>query len=168
MIDLPYKTACFTGHRPQSITYLWDEDSVQSLNLRKRIRSAVIYLIETYDVRHFISGMAIGVDMIAAEVILEVKNQYSDITLECAIPCEVQPLKWSDKYKSRYYRILELADTKTVMQTSYTADCMHKRNCYMVDKSDFVIAVWNGSPSGTGKTVLYAKERNKRIIKINP
>ena len=69
MIDLPHKTACFTGHRPQSITYLWNEDSVQSLNLRKRIRSAVIYLIETYDVRHFISGMAIGVDMIAAEVV---------------------------------------------------------------------------------------------------
>ena len=38
----------------------------------------------------------------------------------------------------------------------------------MVDKSDYVIAVWNGAPSGTGKTVLYAKENNKQIIQIKP
>lgn len=38
----------------------------------------------------------------------------------------------------------------------------------MVDNSDFVIAVWNGSPSGTGQTVHYAQSKGKTITIINP
>jgi uncharacterized phage-like protein YoqJ len=45
---------------------------------------------------------------------------------------------------------------------------MQKRNEYMIDKSDYVIAVWDGSPSGTGNTVRYAKQKNKKILIINP
>ena len=46
---------------------------------------------------------------------------------------------------------------------------MDKRNCYMVDHADFIIAVWDGRPSGTGETVTYARGRNgKSIIVIDP
>lgn len=38
----------------------------------------------------------------------------------------------------------------------------------MVDNSDWVIAVWNGKPSGTGKTVKYAEECGCNIIIILP
>lgn len=38
----------------------------------------------------------------------------------------------------------------------------------MVDKSDIVIAIWDGSNSGTGNCVNYAKSKNKKIIKIDP
>ena len=61
-----------------------------------------------------------------------------------------------------------MSDKETLLQTKYTADCMHKRNRYMVDHSDYVIAVWDGSPSGTGKTVMYAKENHKTILQIKP
>lgn len=162
------KTVCFTGHRPQSIPYLWDESSSQSLLLRRKIKKEMLYLIENENVTHFISGMAPGVDMIAAEIVLELKQQYSHITLECALPCETQASRWSEKYRERYLKIIEMSDKETLLQTHYTADCMHKRNRYMVDKSDYVIAVWNGGPSGTGKTVMYAKENNKQIIQIKP
>ena len=38
----------------------------------------------------------------------------------------------------------------------------------MVDHADFIIAVWDGRPSGTGKTVTYARGRNgKSIIVID-
>ena len=162
------KTVCFTGHRPQSIPYLWDENSPESISLKSKIRNSIIELIENKGVTHFISGMAIGVDMICAEVILDLKSKYPYITLECAIPCETQANKWTEKYRDRYFSIIEMSDKETLLQTHYTADCMHKRNRYMVDNSDYVIAVWNGSPSGTGKTVLYAKENNKEIIQIKP
>ena len=168
MNELSCKIACFTGHRPQLIPYLWNESSSQSVKLKEEMKSAIIDLIENYNVAHFISGMALGVDIIAAEIVLELKKKYQDITLECAIPCETQANKWTEKYRDRYFSIIEMSDKETLLQTHYTADCMHKRNRYMVDKSDYVIAVWNGSPSGTGKTVLYAKENNKQIIQIKP
>ena len=40
----------------------------------------------TQEVYH--SGMAQGVDMYAAEIVLELKEKYPQITLECAIPYE--------------------------------------------------------------------------------
>ena len=167
-MDVERKTACFTGHRPQTITYLWDETSAQSLELISKIQKAIIHLIDNEGVTHFISGMALGVDMIAAEIVLELKSKYPEITLECALPCETQASRWSEKYRDRYFNIIEVSDKETLLQTHYTADCMHKRNRYMVDRSDYVIAVWDGSPSGTGKTVMYAKERNKEILQIKP
>ena len=167
-MNVEKRTACFTGHRPQTITYLWDESSQQALELKSRIKKVIVYLIENKNVKHFISGMALGVDMIAAEIVLDLKKKYPNITLECAIPCETQANKWTVKYRDRYFSIIEKSDKETLLQTHYTADCMHKRNRYMVDKSDYVIAVWNGSPSGTGKTVMYAKENHKTILQIKP
>lgn len=45
---------------------------------------------------------------------------------------------------------------------------MDKRNRYMVDHADYILAVWNGCPSGTGNTVRYAHKKGKTIIVINP
>ena len=45
---------------------------------------------------------------------------------------------------------------------------MQKRNKYMVDNSQIVIAVWNGKPSGTANTVKYAREQGKTVIVIDP
>jgi nucleoside 2-deoxyribosyltransferase len=38
----------------------------------------------------------------------------------------------------------------------------------MVDKSDILIAVWDGTASGTGNTVAYAKRQGKPIWLIPP
>ena len=162
------KTVCFTGHRPQSIPFLWDETSEKSIALKKRIRQEIVNLIEHKNATHFISGMALGTDQICAEIVLELKEQYPHITLECAFPCKTQAVKWSDKCRERYFGIIFKADKKIMVQREYTPDCMMKRNKYMVDKSDFIIAVWNGSKSGTGNTVTYAKSKDKTVIQINP
>ena len=45
---------------------------------------------------------------------------------------------------------------------------MDKRNRYMVDHADVLIAVWDGSPSGTGKTVRYAHQQGKSVTIIDP
>ncbi len=55
-----------------------------------------------------------------------------------------------------------------MLQREYTSDCMDKRNRYMVDHADYILAVWNGCPSGTGNTVRYAHKKGKSIIVINP
>ncbi len=117
---------------------------------------------------HFISGMAIGVDMICAEIVLELSQKYPHITLECAVPCKSQPNKWSDSMKERYCSILERSNKVTIIQEKYTSDCMHKRNRYMIECADIVIAVWDGKPSGTGYTVNYAKEKGRKVYILNP
>lgn len=162
------KTCCFTGHRPQSLPFRFDEQDERCTRLKQLLREEIERQIVEEGVTHFISGMAIGVDMYAAEIVLELKAKYPQITLESAIPCETQAVKWSSALRERYYMIASKCDKETLIQQRYTADCMHKRNRYMVDSSDTVIAVWNGTPSGTGKTVKYAEEQKKTIVVINP
>lgn len=36
----------------------------------------------------------------------------------------------------------------------------------MVDNSNAVLALWNGSEGGTGNCVRYAKEKNKKIFQL--
>lgn len=159
------KTCCFTGHRPQKLGY--GENSIQCDELKNKLLELIRELIEKEGVTHFISGVALGVDTYAAEIVLSLKAQYPYITLECAIPCETQAIKWNERDRDIYYDILSKCDKETLLQQKYTADCMQRRNEYMVDNSDFVIAVWNGKPSGTGNTVKYAKKKNKVVFLVN-
>ena len=162
------KTCCFTGHRPQSLPFGFNENDARCAALKKALREQIIHLIEKENVTHFISGMAIGIDMYAAEIVLDLKKSYSGITLESAIPCENQAEKWTEEQRDRYFDIAAKCDKETLIQHHYTADCMHKRNRYMVDQADFIIAVWDGRPSGTGKTVQYAQRQGKPVTIINP
>lgn len=162
------KTCAFTGHRPQNLPFGFNEEDERCIDLKKTLREQIINLIENEGVTHFISGMAIGVDMYAAEIVLGLKASYPGITLESAIPCESQAAKWSEALRDRYFDIASKCDKETLIQAHYSPDCMGKRNRYMVDHADVLIAVWDGSPSGTGKTVRYAHQQGKSVITINP
>ena len=162
------KTCAFTGHRPQNLPFGFNEEDERCIDLKKTLREQIINLIENEGVTHFISGMAIGVDMYAAEIVLGLKASYPGITLESAIPCESQAAKWSEALRDRYFDIASKCDKETLIQTHYPPDCMDKRNRYMVDQADVLIAVWDGSPSGTGKTVRYAHQQGKSVTVIDP
>lgn len=162
-------TCAFTGHRPQHLPFGMNENDERCVKLKEVLKEQIINLIEAENVTHFITGMALGVDLYAAEIVLDLKARYPNITLESAIPCETQAVKWSMAQRERYYDIAAQCDKETMLQSHYSPDCMDKRNRYMVDHADFIIAVWDGRPSGTGKAVTYARGRTgKSIIAIDP
>lgn len=161
------KTCCCTGHRPKGFPFQYgidtDKHNAYLQTLERKIKFAII----AYGITNFISGMAIGVDMDFAEIILKLRNQYP-IALECAIPCPNQTLKWNDKDNFRYANILTCADKISLISEQYTPDCMLKRNRYMVDNSELIIAVFNGiEKGGTWYTIQYAKNKHKLIESID-
>ena len=162
-------TCAFTGHRPQKLKFLNKPDDERCVQLKDRLHEAVNYVISCHRVTRFLSGMALGVDMLAAEVVLEVREGNPQITLECVLPCADQSIKWSKKERDRYEKILSRCDKIVTLQEAYTSDCMQKRNRYMVDKADIIIAVWDKHINGgTAKTVEYAQSINKPVIIIDP
>ncbi len=146
----------------------YGENSIQCDELKGRLEELIKNLIEKESVTHLISGVALGADTYAANIVLNLKAQYPGITLKCAIPCETQAVKFNERDRDIYYDLLAKCDKETLLQQNYTSDCMQKRNEYMVDNSDYVIAVWNGKPSGTGNTVKYAKKKNKVVLLVDP
>lgn len=161
------KTCCFTGHRPEKLPWGIHENSYKCIKLKELIHQQIEYLIKMFDVTHFISGMAKGVDMYAAEIVLQLKKAYP-VTLECAVPFEEQAAKWREKDRQRYFEIAAQSDQKTILQQWFSRDCYRKRNKYMVDQSKYMLAIWDGTSSGTGSTVDYARKKGRYIFIIDP
>ena len=74
------KVCCFTGHRPQSLPFGFNEQDERCIKLKRLLRKDIERQITEEGVTHLISGMAIGVDMYAAEIVLDLKAKYPHIT----------------------------------------------------------------------------------------
>lgn len=161
------QNVCFTGHRSQKLPWKFNENDVRCLAMKEIAKLKIMEAI--FDGKtHFISGMAIGFDMICAELVLELKKYFPFITLECAIPCKGQELKWPQKEQERYRNIIKQADKIRCIYDHYVDGCMLERNQYMVNNASLVIALYNGTSGGTQKTIDYAKSKHKEIVIIEP
>ena len=169
--DKKIKTCCFTGHRPKALPWGFDETSVQCAALKSRLRFTLEKLIVENGYEKFISGMAMGADIICAEIVLMLRNIYPYIQLECAVPNYVYTKSWAVEDARRYSSILTRADNIEFVSKSmvYSVRDLMLRNIYMVDSSELVIAVYvDGETGGTKNTVDYAKYKNKEVIFIAP
>ena len=155
---------CVTGHRPGKL-YGYDLSDSRWERLKKVLKKILI----EKECTEAITGMALGVDTIFALAVLELKNEGYNIKLHCAIPCRNQDARWAKKDQKLYNNILKRADSvRIVSNTDYNLSVMQKRNEYMVNSSDGVIAVWDGSKSGTANCVRYAKEKERFVIYVDP
>ena len=78
-------SVCFSGYRPEKLPWGGDESDPRCAVLKKRLYDAAeSACAEGY--RHFICGMARGVDLYACEAVLQLREKYRDVTVEAAIP----------------------------------------------------------------------------------
>ena len=158
----------FTGHRPQNFPWGYNETSPDCVMLKEVLAEQIKTLVDD-GVTGFISGMAQGVDLWAAQIVLDLKKENPLVKLSCALPCDDQEKMWPDPVKKQYHSILEQADKVVRVGREYTKECMYARNRYMVDHANILLAVYNGKRrSGTGMTVNYAEQKQRRIIRIDP
>ena len=161
-------TCCFTGHRPARLPWREDEWDPRCRRFQEELDRQVERAYGR-GYRHFISGMAQGGDLLFCEAVLRLKQAHPEVVLEAAIPCQSQADRWSPRRQERYRRLLAQCDLETLIQKDYTPDCMQRRNCYMVDRSSLLIALYDGSPGGgTCSTLLYAIRRALEVIQLDP
>ena len=160
----PRETSCsFTGHRPTKLPWRGNENDPRCLELKAQIAASLEGIYES-GYRHFLCGMALGCDTYFAEAVLALRERCPDITLEAAIPCDTQADKWNKKQKETYQHILSQCDSITYVSHVYTPDCMQRRNEYMISRSSLLLACYNGSFSGTMKTLLLAEREGLQTI----
>ena len=162
---MPGMCCAFTGHRAQKLPWTYDELDPRCLDLKRRIADTVesVYL-SGFD--RFICGMAEGCDLYFCEAVIELRSRFPEIRLEGAVPFSGQADRWLPSEKERYNRLLSQCDRVTVLQDRYTSGCMMKRNRYMVDHSDLLIACFDGQSGGTLNTLRYAVRKSVRILHL--
>ncbi len=161
------KVCSFTGYRPSKLPFLGDKNSEKYQSLRELLKAEIIGLAQK-NITFFQTGMARGIDLLCGELVLEIRKEF-DVHLFCAIPCKNQCCGWSGADVEAYNRLLSAASGVTyITSDNYSNGCMMKRNRFLVDTSQYVLAVYDGQRGGTMSTINYAKKKKRTIIIINP
>lgn len=118
-------------------------------------------------IRNYYCGMALGFDMLAAEVILSLKAELSNLKLIAVVPFKGQFARWSYNEQTRYKAILTRCDDVILLSQGYYNGCLLRRNDYMLAHSCGLIAFFDGKPKGgTFYTCQKAKTLGMDIINL--
>ena len=144
------KTCCFTGHRPERLPWLSNPADVKYLSLRRALWDRI----------------AQGVDLLCAELVLELREEIPQIELVPVLPYPGQAARWPAADRRRHKDILKVCSEQIVIVSpEYDRGCFYRRNRYLVDHSDRIIGVYDGVPSGgTHQTLEYAKQKNVEMM----
>ncbi len=162
-------TCCFTGPRPHKLSFLQNEEFPQCVMLKKQLTEEILSKAVQFGCDTFLSGMARGVDMICAQLVIDLRSiLHMPMRLVCVIPYPGQAKNWPSAEQERYREILSQAERKILVSREYTRSCIMERNRYMVDHSAHMVAVYGGAGGGTKYTLDYARRENLCISLIDP
>lgn len=156
---------CFSGHRPEKLLSEYCNIAEIEEEIKNLLRPVISKSIED-GYTSFITGMARGFDVWAADVVLEEKEKSPSIRLICAIPFLGFDKKRSHTEQLHYRYILRKSDYVQVVSPFYNPSCFQKRNKFMVDNSSRLISAYNGSGGGTYNTIAYANSKDLEVINI--
>jgi uncharacterized phage-like protein YoqJ len=174
----PKRTICISGHREKSITPYHGDPVFRNITVQsvKLMLARYIDMAAERGYDTFISGLATGTDLWAAEYILQKKKLNSSIKLIGAMPY----LRHADLFPSSERKVLAEIEQEADFLVTVDPDpdivynktdkkgsgqLYRNRNYYMVDRSSAVIAFFNSgsSFSGTSQTLSYAYRTGRKI-----
>ena len=133
-----------SGHRPPKLG-----GYTEKVNLR--LITLAIKWLSANRPDEVISGMALGWDLAIAEAAVIL-----GIPFIAAVPCPTQSMQWPMESRTRWDTLFLAASRVHIVSPEYTRTCMQERNIWMVDNSTQLLALWDGSPGGTGNCIKYA------------
>lgn len=150
------RTVAFTGHRASSLPWGGDERSEGCIKLKQALEKAICSAYREGK-RVFLSGMAGGFDIYAAETVLALREKLPGIRLVCVFPCP------SDDRRS--LAAASRAGASICLCNEFTAGCMLSRNRFLVEHSSLIIACYDGRlEGGTYWTLKLAVESGLRVV----
>ena len=150
----PATAVAFTGHR----TYCGEAAAA----LQRAVET-----LYAEGCRTFLSGMAAGFDLAAAEAVLACRSTMPELRLIAVVPFRGQENRYPTAERERYRRILAAADETVVLAPAYRTGCYLVRNDYLVAHAATLVAWYDGSPGGTRYTVQRALHRRLEFIQLH-
>ena len=162
-------TICAIGHGPQRLPwgYCPPEQVID------RMANWMIKMFNKHGKLHIISTMSAGIGMIWADATVRARARTPNgsITFEASVPYDNQASRWPEAVIAKYNSFLLAADkiTEESKGIAYNAWLVHKNNTHMVDRSDYVVAFWDGNKKGkTHYCMCYARNKKKHIQIVPP
>lgn len=146
-----------TGHRPDKLG-----GYSRATLVRCKQTALEHFQLMPVEPSRVISGMALGWDMGVAFAALALR-----IPFTAAVPFDGQESRWPEEWQAVYRDLLDSADHVVVVSPGgYSGAKMHRRNVWMVNQCDHVLALWNGSEGGTFDAINYANQIGKPLTNL--
>ena len=149
-----HPTVAFTGHRKYQ-NVAWTHSAL----------AAFIGAAVQHEIFGFISGMAQGIDQVAAKMVLAQRVTDPRVKFVAA-----RPFLEHGAGVPEYQSLVMAADLAVATSPRYTGrDTYVRRDHWMVDNADMVVAVLdNRTVGGTWLTTNYARGFSRPLYRINP
>lgn len=161
-------SACFTGHRASKMPY--NTISKEHEKLENVLKEEITKQIRL-GVSEFYCGVMNGIDELSALMIMHLEESLgTTANLNLVIPYKGIEKSYNDIQLEHFEWSKRRAKTVTVLHDKYVNECFRERNQYMIDRSDFLIAVQmpNDRNSVTQMAIAMAKIKGIEIRIINP
>ena len=146
-----------TGHR----FYNFSQQEV----IRERLTKAILEAYE-HGISNFISGFAIGIDLMAAQIVQSLKPSCPGMTLTAAIPFRGQADRFKPSDRVVYDGLMASADEVIVLSEYYYTRCFLDRDEFMVENASLLIAFYDGREKG-GTYYTFKKANSLGIPVVN-
>jgi len=166
LADIPWESAlCFTGHRPEKLP---DGEILRGLTaaLYYYIRQAV-----QLGFTHYFTGLADGIDYLAADYLFALREQNPNIYVIGIQPCTdyEQFYRYRGYSLAHLHRMQESVDRLVILSGSvWEKGIFLRRNRLMADHSSAVIAVCDDRRSGSMYTLSYARHHGLAYCRLYP
>jgi uncharacterized phage-like protein YoqJ len=136
--------------------------------IKKAIKKQIIALLDEGLEWIIVSGQW-GVEIWAAEAVLEMKKEYKNLRLAIITPFLEQEEKWNEEKKKLYNRILTHADyVNSVTKSKYEGPWQFKeKNKFLLRNSDGMILIYDEENEGSPK-YMKAQAEQQALTKNYP
>jgi uncharacterized phage-like protein YoqJ len=142
-----------TGHRPQKLGG-FSSEAIQRVKRFARLQ------LERLRPCRVLTGMALGWDLAIAAACYDLS-----IPFTACIPCDGQESRWNPGQRQEYWIAMRRAAAiVNAPGGEYAAWKMQKRNEYMVDNCEVLLALYDGSTGGTANCVKYAGKVRREVV----
>ena len=152
LLKTPLKVCALTGHRIL-------EENFEKAALTEALESLIKEGVDT-----FLNGLAVGFDLVSAETIVQLKNRYPSIRLIGCMPFYGQEKNYSAEEKKLYTEIVKSCDEVIVLAEHYFKGCFLKRNDYLCENADVLLAYKRSDKGGTAYTVKKFMKKGGKVI----
>lgn len=164
-------SCAITSQRPTRFKFKYQEYMTSCKRLKKRLHDVFAELYRL-GVRQFYVGGALGVDLWAGEILLEMRRreEYQGLEIVLVYPFPGHDERWDPKSRERLRHLKENCDQFVMGSKIVGAQGYRERTAYMVEHADCLVAVHDESPgpSGVEAALRMAEARELPVVLIHP
>ena len=165
-------SCAITSQRPTRFKFKYQEYMTSCKRLKKRLYDVFAELYRR-DVRRFYVGGALGVDLWAGEILLEMRRQeeYQKLEIVLVYPFPGHDERWDPKNRERLRHLKESCDQFVMGSEVGGAQGYRERTAYMVEHADCLVAVYDdepAGPSGVEAALRIAEIQKILVVQICP